>query len=244
MGIELLTSDETLRLLKLAKQGDEQAKTLLIQHNSPLVKSIVRRYKNKGAENDDLYQLGLMGLLKAVNNFDESFEVRFSTYAVPLIIGEIKRFLRDDGYIKVSRSIKSLSAKITAYIDDARKNSRPEPTVKELAQIFEVDDEEIVFAMDSNKMPLSIFEKVDENENSQSLIDKIVVEDESERIAGYFDLKNAIMCLNERERKIIMLRYFRDKTQSEVAKELNVSQVQVSRLESKILTKMKEQLRE
>lgn len=239
----MLGHEETLELIKKAQNGEEAAKTKLIEENSPLVKSILRHYRNKNIEYDDLYQIGCMGFLKAIKNFDTNYNVRFSTYAVPMIAGEIKRFLRDDGYIKVSRSLKTLSFKISAFVEVYKKEHQEEPSVETIAENFGIDPQEVVFALDSAKYPISLFEKTDDSEKSGSLIDKIAAEDKSEEIIDNLILKSVIDELNPREKKIIILRYFRDKTQSEIAEHLGISQVQVSRLESKILEKIRLKLK-
>lgn len=238
-------NDATLILLQKAKSGDETAKNTLIEKNSPLVKSIVRRYKNKGVEYDDLYQLGCVGFSKAINNFDESFNVKFSTYAVPMIAGEIKRFLRDDGSIKVSRSIKAKNYVMQKYIEEIRLKTGNPPTIKELSQKFLIDEAEVMFVLESSKMPISIYDNYEQESSSgQSVIDKLIVNDESSSMIDKMVLVDAIKSLDSKDKKLIMLRYFRDKTQSEVAKLLNVSQVQVSRLETKILSKIKNKIRD
>ena len=237
----MLSFEETLRHIRLAKNGDNNSKGILITHNSLLIKSIVNRFKNKGVEYDDLYQLGSIGLLKAIANFDESYNVKFSTYAVPMIIGEIKRFLRDDGEIKVSRLIKMQAINITKYIEKVLKDRGEEPTVDEIAKEFNVDREEVVIALDSTKLTVSIYDKFDDGEDkSQSLIDKIPSNYSVDEHVDKLYLRSLLNTLNDRERKLIELRYFRDKTQGEVAKILGVSQVQVSRLENKILTRLKQ----
>ena len=244
----MLDYEEILKLLKRAKQGDEDAKNLIIEHNSPLVKSIVRRYKNKGVEYDDLYQLGCVGMAKAINNFDESFGVKFSTYAVPMIAGEIKRFLRDDGAIKVSRSIKAQYYNIQKYIDEYKKNNNSAPTPKEIAEQFEIDETELMFIMESSKMPISIYEQVDKDatsSNAQLLLDKIAsTSEQQDDIITKMALKDIIKNLDKQDRLLIILRYYRDKTQSEIASIMKVSQVQVSRLETRILNKLKNKLKE
>lgn len=235
-----LTIEETHQLVADAKTGDDKAKERLIQGNFPLIKSIVRNYQNKGVDYDDLYQIGCVGFLKAINNFDEKYEVKFSTYAVPMIAGEIKRFLRDDGSIKVSRAIKTLSIKIKNYLDEIKKENKEMPTVEELSKFFEVDSADIICAMDSSQSLVSLNAQLDENSsNSQSVIDKIVCEDGSEQLLDKILLKEAITNLPDRERLLLVLRYYRGKTQSEVAELLGVSQVQVSRIESKIIDKLK-----
>lgn len=237
----MLSFEETLWHIRLAKKGDNKSKEILIENNSLLIKSIVNRFKGKGVEYDDLYQLGSIGLLKAISNFDESFNVKFSTYAVPMIIGEIKRFLRDDGEIKVSRLIKMQAINISKFIEKTLKEKGEEPTIDEIAKEFNIEREEVVFAMDSTKLTISIYEKFDDGEDkSQSLIDKIPSPFSVDEHIDKLYLKELLKTLNDREKKLIELRYFRDKTQGEVAKILGVSQVQVSRLENKILTRLKQ----
>lgn len=232
----MFSHEETLKLIALAKEGDENAKESLITENLPLIKSIVKRFRNR-LEYDDLMQLGAMGFTKAMLGFDESFGVRFSTYAVPMITGEIKRFLRDDGAVKVSRWAKSLAQKIAAYTDSKLKNGETEPTVDDLAKEFCCDPADIVFALDTSRGVLSLSGSTDDDETP--LGDRIIGDDTPENKIDEIMLRDLIKSLPERERKIIILRYFRDKTQSEVASELGVSQVQVSRLEGKILTKLR-----
>lgn len=239
----MLSHEETMALISSAKLGDDEAKTRLIEENLPLIRSIVRRYRNKGVEYDDLMQLGTMGFLKAISHFDMSYNVRFSTYAVPMIMGEIKRFLRDDGYMKVSRAVKTLFSKVNKYLGETRAAGKKEPTIGELAEHFEVEPQDIVFCMDAAKMPVSIYEKFDEDdEKSQSMMERFVTSDDTDKLIDRIALKNVLKDLKPRERKIILLRYFRDRTQAEIAAELGVSQVQVSRLEAKILKKLKEGL--
>lgn len=235
----MLEQNEVNELIKKAQNGDNEAKTKLISENSPLIKSVIRRYRNKGVEYDDLYQLGCVGFIKAIKNFSDKFEVKFSTYAVPMIAGEVKRFIRDDGYIKISRSTKSLANKISYFVDGYKNKHEASPTVEEIAKEFNIDATDVVFAMDSAKFPLSLYEKTDD-ENSQILMDKIASKESAEENLDLIILKDLIKGLEDRERKIIILRYYRDKTQSEVARVLNVSQVQVSRLETKILEKIRE----
>lgn len=239
----MLEQSESLRLIALAKQGDGAAKETLLVENTPLLKSIINRYRNKGVEYDDLFQLASMGFIKAINNFDTKFEVKFSTYAVPMIAGEIKRFLRDDGYIKVSRSLKVLSVKINRYIESFRGESEREPTVEEIAEHFGVETSDVLFAMDSAKLPISIYDRTDDqDEKSKSYIEKLAAKESGEDVVNKLLLKDVINELDAREKKIVILRYFRDMTQSEIAREMGVSQVQVSRLEVKILAKIKEKM--
>ena len=235
----MLEHSQTMLLVKKAQNGDEYAKNILLEHNSPLIKSIVKRYIGKGVEYDDLYQLGCVGFLKAINNFDYNYDVKFSTYAVPMIAGEIKRFLRDDGSIKVSRAIKGLAYQIQKYID-ANKENYSKITIEAIAQHFNMSVADVVFAQESSKMPISMNEKIDnDSSNSPSIMDKLVQSDTTEERIDKIVLKELIEQLPLKDKKIIILRYFRDKTQSEVAELLRVSQVQVSRLENRILQKMK-----
>lgn len=228
---------ETMKLIAAAQHGDEQACERLITENSPLIKSVIRRYKNKGVEYDDLYQLGCVGFVKAVRNFSFEYEVRFSTYAVPMIAGEVKRFLRDDGPIKVSRGIKMTSIKISRFVDGYKTENGISPTVDIIAQEFNLEPQEVVFIMDSGKYPVSIYDSNDDN--NRALIDKLQTTENDEEKLDKMMLKKIIDNLSPRDRKIILLRYFADKTQAEVARVLCVSQVQVSRLESKILSQIR-----
>lgn len=230
--------EKTSDLIQKSKDGDKDALDALIVENTPLVKSVVRRYSGKNVEYDDLMQLGSMGLLKAIKNFDENFNVRFSTYAVPMIAGEIKRFIRDDGAVKVSRALKLLAYNIGKFKDDFSKTNNREPSIDEISKEFNVDKEEVVFALDSTRYPLSLNDTQGDDEGAP-LIDKIG-ENTSNDIDDKIILKVVIKDLPEREKKIIILRYYRDKTQSEVAGIMGVSQVQISRIENKILSKIKE----
>lgn len=228
-----------LELLRKAKKGDEQAKNIFFTNNLPLIKSIINRFKNKGIEYEDLFQIACIGFLKAINNFDESFNVKFSTYTVPMIIGEIKRYIRDNGAIKVSRSLKILANKINRYVDDYQSKHNKTPTVEELSNYFSVPQDEIVIALNSSKMPLSIYEKFEEDDEGQELIEKINDGNTEDNLVDKIHLYNIIDDLSDREKKIVILRYFRDKTQTEIAESLGVSQVQVSRLENKIIEKIR-----
>ena len=241
----MLSQDETNKLLKLAQSGDEDAKSQLVTQNAPLIKSVIKIYKGKGVEYDDLFQLGCLGFVKAINNFDESFGVKFSTYAVPMIAGEVKRFLRDDGTIKVSRALKTLNMQINKYICEYRETHSDEPTIADLAKHFSVDEQEIVFAMDSRKSLLSLDDKQDEtNPHSRTIMESIEDEDSAEMMIDNLVLKDVLKELSDRDKKLLVMRYFQDKTQSEIANILNVSQVQVSRLENKIIDKLRSKLRQ
>lgn len=236
----MLSVEETTRLIERAQKGDDGAKTELLQNNLPLIKSIVKRYQNKQIEYDDLIQLGTLGFIKALNNFQTEFGVRFSTYAVPMIAGEIKRFIRDNGAIKVSRSIKAQNQKINKFIDEYRQVHQKEPTISQIAAYMKTDEQEVVFIMDSSKYPVSIY--AESEEDGLTLADKLCSKESQDEYIEKLVLRDIIEKLDERDKKIIILRYFRDKTQSEIAKELGVSQVQISRLESKLLEKMRKEL--
>lgn len=239
----MLNKNETLDLIKQAKNGDEQAKERLVKENTPLIKSLIKRYLNKGIEYDDLFQLASLGFIKAIYNFSEDFNTKFSTYVVPMVIGEIKRFMRDDGSIKVSRAIKSLNIKINRYIEEFSFKEYRKPTFEEIAKHFNMDIADVVFTMDSAKMPVSIYTPADDDDQkSMFLLDKYST-DSSDDMIDSIVLKTVLKQLCNRDKQIIILRFFRDKTQSEIAKILGVSQVQVSRLENKILEKMRENLK-
>ena len=239
----MLQEESTIEYVRLAKQGDEKAKSLLLEHNVSLVKCIVKRYLGKGVDYDDLFQLGCMGFLKAIVGFDESYGVKFSTYAVPMIAGEIKRFMRDDGSVKVSRAMKQTAKEMGCFIEEYTILHGKAPTVSEIARKFGVEDSEAVFILGSSKMPLSIHGGSEYKDgNVREMVDCLAAKDDQEDLLDGMLLRGAIAELPERERKIIVLRYFRDMTQSEVAQKIGVSQVQVSRIESRIIKEFKEKL--
>jgi RNA polymerase sporulation-specific sigma factor len=237
-----LDDGEVKRLIALSQTGDQLARDTLVNCNIRLVWSFVQRFLNRGYEAEDLFQIGCIGLLKSVDKFDLSYDVKFSTYAVPMIIGEIQRFLRDDGTMKVSRSLKELANKIRKTKDELSKRLGRLPTIKEVAEELMISPEEVVFAQEANKPLSSIHETVFENDGDPiTLIDQIADESQ-EKWFEKLALNEAIGTLSERERLIVYLRYFRDQTQSEVAGRLGISQVQVSRLEKKILQTIKDQI--
>lgn len=228
----------------LAKQGNKEKFDEIIKNNQGLVYSIVKRFIGRGYEIDDLYQIGMMGLVKAIKRFDTDFDVKLSTYAVPYILGEIKRFLRDDGPIKVSRSLKELSAKISLIQREYLNQKGVEITIEELSKKLKVPKEEIAMAMESSNIVESIYSSnSNSDEDGINLIDRISSNnDEQEKITNNIALKEAINNLEDKEKEIILLRYYKDKTQTQVAKILGISQVQVSRIEKKILNSMKVKL--
>ena len=240
----MLDEGTTLALIRRAKTGDMAAKEELLRSNTSLLKSILKRYLGKGVEYDDLFQLACMGFLKAISGFDERFGVRFSTYAVPMIAGEIKRFLRDDGSVKVSRLMKKAARDMNNYIERCVAERGEQPTVRELAEKFGMEEGEVVFTLGSARMPVSIYEQTDlKDEKGTTLADRLPAREDQEDIFERLVLKEAISKLGERDRRIIFLRFFRDLTQSEVARRIGVSQVQISRIESRIMEQFKEELR-
>jgi RNA polymerase sporulation-specific sigma factor len=235
---ETLTDEQIKELIHQSQNGNKQARDTLVECNVRLVWSVVQRFINRGYDPDDLFQIGSIGLIKSIDKFDLSYDVRFSTYAVPMIIGEIQRFIRDDGSVKVSRSLKEIGNKIRRKKDELTKDLGRSPTVNEIAEAMDITPEEVVHAQEAAKSPHSIHETVFENDGDPiTLLDQIADTD-----SKWFDrltLQDAIRNLDKRERIIVYLRYYKDQTQSEVAKRLGISQVQVSRLEKKILKEMK-----
>ena len=238
-GSGVLKHEECLRLIKAAQNGDEEAKESLIVHNTALVKSIVKKFLNRGVEFDDLMQIGSLGLVKAVRGYDPKYEVRFSTYAVPMIAGEIKRFLRDDGIIKVSRSLREKSFEIFSTKEKMKEELKREPTIDEIAKRLDITAEDIVFAMEAVRNPVSIYEPAFDGDDSKTLLIDTMPEDGDEDMIDKILLKELIQSLDPKERQLIMLRFYSDKTQMEIAEILGVSQVQVSRLISKTISKLK-----
>jgi RNA polymerase sporulation-specific sigma factor len=236
--------DRTLELIKKVQDGDIHAKETIVEENLGLIWSVVRKFTNRGHDADDLFQIGAIGLLKCIDKFDLSFNVKFSTYAVPMIMGEIRRFLRDDGMIKVARPLKELSKKAKYMQENLIKQNGKDPTISELAAALDTNVEELVVAMESvidveslyttihqgDGTPVYLIDKLDQKQGSNNnMIEKIA-------------LKEVIDKLKPKEKQIIIMRYFYDKTQTEVAKEIGVSQVQVSRIEKKVLKIMREGL--
>ena len=229
-------------LLKKAKEGDITARDRLFETNMGLVKKIASKFTSRGIEFEDAVQIGSIGLYKAIEKFDFSYNVQFSTYAVPMIMGEIKRFLRDDGIIKVSRSIKENYCKIMAFLEEKRKNEDKEPTVNEIANALNIDNEDVVTALSYNPSCESLSAAVG-NDGNMSLEDTLSDgNSQEENIVEKLSLYSVLEELPERERELIKLRYFKEATQSQVALKLNISQVQVSRIEKKVLEKLKNKL--
>ncbi|MBD7916446.1 RNA polymerase sporulation sigma factor SigF [Clostridium sp. Sa3CUN1] len=243
---EVYNYEENSQLIPLAKAGSQEAMNKVIEMNLPLVSSISKKFLNRGYDYEDIFQIGSIGLVKAINNFDDKFNVKFSTYAVPMIIGEIKRFIRDDGIIKVSRNVKSLARKIHFDREKLTKDLGREPTIEELSKYSGVEKEEILFAIESSVNMQYLYDTIHQDDGAPVLlIDKLSEkgEDDSEMI-NRIALKEALRSLDSKSRQIIVLRYFKDKTQVQVAKLLGISQVQVSRIEKKVLGLMKEKLKD
>lgn len=236
--------EHTLTLITLAHQGDKAARDTLIEENIGLVWSIVRRFQNRGVETEDLFQIGSIGLIKAVDKFDPSYEVQFSTYAVPMIAGEIRRFLRDDGMLKVSRSLKELAGRIYSTKDALEKKNGREPTLFEVADELGVSQEDLVLAMEAQTQVESLQQVIYQGEGSDiSLMDKLEEEEnQSEQVVDRLLLEEVLKTLEGRERQLIYMRYFQEKTQAVIARQLGISQVQVSRLEKKILGKLRKKI--
>lgn len=241
----LLTDEETQQLLERARQGDQKAREKLVNCNYRLVFNIIKRFEGRGYENDDLFQIGVIGLIKAIDNFDPSFKVKFSTYAVPMIIGEIRRFLRDDHPIKITRAMKEKAVQVKQSRENLVRKLGREPTVAEIASDLGIASEDVVLAIEAAQLPVSLFETVGQAGNESSeLIDYLSSHDEEE--VGWLeriDLHDAMKFLPERERQIILMRYFHDKTQTEIGELMGLSQVQVSRLEQRAVAKLREYLR-
>ena len=241
---EEFSYEANMQLVVLAQGGDEKAMNQIIEVNLPLVTSICKRFSNRGYEYEDIYQIGCIGLVKAVNNFDSKYGVKFSTYAVPMIIGEIKRFLRDDGIIKISRSIKGTAKKLHFAKEELTFKLNREPTIDELSEYSGIAKDDILIAMESLNSLQYLYDTIHQEDGAPVLlIDKISEKlDDNVDILDQIALKEALSRLDENSRKIIMLRYFKDKTQVQVAKMLGISQVQVSRIEKRVLKIMREKL--
>ena len=227
-----------------AQNGNQDMMTKLIEENNGLIWSIIKRFKDRGYELEDLYQIGTIGFIKSIKRFDTTFDVRLSTYAVPYILGEVKRFIRDDGSVKISRSIKELAIKIREIQNKYILEKNRDITIEEIEQELNVNKEDITLAIDAMNPIVSIYDSSYSNdENGISFIDTLSTKvDEAEQIANKISLNNAIENLDKRDKEIIMLRYYKNKTQKEVAKLLQISQVQVSRIEKRVLTSMREKL--
>lgn len=235
-----------MKVIDNAKNGNKDAMTKLIEDNNGLIWSIVRRFNGRGYDIEDLYQIGTIGFIKAIQRFDTSFEVRLSTYAVPYILGEIKRYIRDDGPIKVSRSIKELNVKILELQREFLHKYGRDISLEEISKELKISKEEIAMALDSARPVDSIEDakyKDNKTDKTVSILEQISTgKDEETEITNRITIKNLINELNDNEKEIILLRYYKQKTQMQVSKILGITQVQVSRIERKVLDKMKKRL--
>ena len=233
--------EHTLALIGRAHQGDKEARDTLFEENTGLIYSVARRFLGRGVEMEDLFQIGSIGLLKAVDKFDPAFEVKFSTYVIPMILGELKRFFRDDGMIKVSRSIKENQHRVYLAREKIEKELGREPSLKEIAEMLEMPPEEVAMTMDSAAEVESLYRTVYQSEGTDiSLIDKIPEkENAEERLLNRIFLEEILGKLESSDRKLLYMRYFQDQTQTQIAEQLGVSQVQVSRMEKRILKKLR-----
>lgn len=236
--------ENTIQDIIDAQNGNQETMSKLVEENNGLIWSIVKRFQGRGYELEDLYQIGSIGFIKSIKRFDVSFDVKLSTYAVPYILGEIKRFIRDDGSIKVTRSIKELAMKIKDVEAKHLREKGEEITILQIAKELNVSKEEVAIALDSLRPTVSIYEDSYSNdEGGISFLDTLSTDvDEAEQLSNKLAIKQIIESLEEREKEIILLRYYKNKTQMEVAKILGISQVQVSRIEKKILNSMKVKL--
>lgn len=233
--------EHTLALIGRAHQGDKEARDTLFEENTGLIYSVAQRFLGRGVEMEDLFQIGSIGLLKAVDKFDPAFEVKFSTYAIPMILGELKRFFRDDGMIKVSRSIKENQHRVYLAREKIEKELGREPSLKEIAEMLEMPPEEVAMTMDSAAEVESLYRTVYQSEGTDiSLIDKIPEkENAEEHLLNRIFLEEILGKLESSDRKLLYMRYFQDQTQTQIAEQLGVSQVQVSRMEKRILKKLR-----
>lgn len=236
--------DRSIQLIREAHTGDEAAREQLVKENVGLIWCVVKGFTGRGVEAEDLYQIGSIGLLKAIDRFDFSYDVKFSTYAIPMITGEIKRFLRDDGMIKVSRSLKSISYKAYMVRERFIKELGREPGIEEIAKTLEITPEELTAALDSGGEVESLNRPIYQHDgNETQLMDKIEETSQSEEeILNKILIQQLLQELKAEERKLIYLRYYANLTQSQVGKRMGISQVQVSRMEKKILSLMRERV--
>ncbi|MBQ8597961.1 MAG: SigF/SigG family RNA polymerase sporulation sigma factor [Lachnospiraceae bacterium] len=236
---------ENTVLIKRAQAGEKEAREVLIEQNLGLVHHIVKRFLGRGYEAEDLFQIGVIGLIKSIDKFNVAYEVKFSTYAVPLITGEIKRFIRDDGMVKVSRTLKENGMRIKYARERLNNKLNREPTLEEIAVEAALTREEVVLAMEANIQVESIYKSVYQNDGNEIfMVDQLADQkkNEQEEVLNHLVIDQLLSCLPQDEQKLITLRYYQDKTQTEVAKVLGISQVQVSRMEKRILLGMRQKI--
>lgn len=241
--LEVLKESEKAELLKKVKEGDKNAREKLINGNLRLVLSVIQSFTNRGENLDDLFQVGCIGLIKSIDNFDISHNVRFSTYAVPMIIGEIRRYLRDNNSIRVSRSLKDIAYKAMQVKEKMIAKNNREPTIEEISKELNIPKENIVLSLEAIVEPVSLYEPVfSDGSDTIYVMDQVGDKNDDSNWLDEISLKESIKQLGEREKTILSLRFFAGKTQMEVAEEIGISQAQVSRLEKCVLTKIKKQL--
>lgn len=242
--LKVLKNDETMDLLRRTKEGDQEARRTLIEGNLRLVLSVIQRFSNRGENADDLFQVGCVGLIKAIDNFDINQQVKFSTYGVPMIIGEIRRYLRDNSAIRVSRSMRDTAYRVLQARDRLTAESQREPTVEQIAKELGIPREEVVFAMDAIVDPVSLYEPVyADGADTVCVMDQVSdTKNTDEHWTDRIALKDALSRLDERERRILSLRFYEGKTQMEVSAEVGISQAQVSRLEKGAINTIKKNI--
>ncbi len=242
-NLKVLSESEKMRLLKLSREGDKKAREELVNGNLRLVLSVIQRFTQRGENLDDLFQVGCIGLIKSIDNFDMSQNVRFSTYAVPMIIGEIRRYLRDNNSIRVSRSMRDTAYKAMQVKERLTTQNLREPTVEEIAKELDLPREDIVMALESIVEPVSLYEPVySDGGDTIYVMDQVGDHNDDNNWLDEIALKEAIRGLNDREKKILNLRFFKGMTQIEVSAEIGISQAQVSRLEKGALERIKKQI--
>ena len=235
--------NDNIKYIKLAQENNEEAMETLIKNNSGLIWNIVKRFVGRGYELEDLYQIGSIGLIKAIKRFDVSLDVQLSTYAVPYIMGEIKRFIRDDGIIKVSRQTKELSIKIKHIQKEYLDKVGEEISITKISEILNISKEEVAAAIESNNTVDSIYSVEGSSEDERMLMEKIADnKDEYNTLVNRITINELIDNLDEREKKVVLLRYYKEQTQAQVGKILGITQVQVSRIEKRLLEKMRTKL--
>lgn len=242
--LPVLKRDEKQSLMLKIKEGDKEAREKFVNGNLRLVLSVIQRFSQRGEYMDDLFQIGCIGLIKAIDNFDLSQNVQFSTYAVPMIIGEVRRYLRDNNSIRVSRSLKDIAYRALTIKEQLTNKNSKEPTIEEIAKEMDVKKEEVVFALESIVEPVSLYEPI-YNDSGDAVFVMDQVKDEKNSDTGWIEeiaLNEAMEKLNERERKVLDLRFFQGKTQMEVAEEIDISQAQVSRIEKSAIDRMRKHI--
>ena len=241
--LKVLNEEEKIELLRKIRNGDEKARETLIKGNLRLVLSVIQRFTGRGEPPDDLFQVGCIGLIKAIDNFSLEFGVKFSTYAVPMILGEIKRYIRDSGQLRVSRSLRDLAYRAMQAKEQLTNEKKREPTIEEIAERIESKREDVVIALEAVTEPVSLYEPVfSEGGDTIYVMDQIGDKNDDNNWLEEIALKEAIASLGNREKRILSLRFFQGKTQVEVANEIGISQAQVSRLEKGALNKIKSQI--